>query len=69
MVKREGWGHPSNSPKWHYFVDGVSLCRKWMFLGGQYLEQGGNNSPDNCKRCREALERRRAALAAENPHE
>lgn len=55
----EGWNWIYNSPKWHYFVDGKSLCKRWMlFSTPKNLEQGNNNSPDNCKLCRKTLEKR-----------
>jgi len=59
----EGWGWITNSPKWHYFVDGRSLCGKWIGLGE--LEQGNDGSPDNCTACKRALEKRRAKQALE----
>lgn len=53
LLAREGWGKLSNTAKWHYFSSGgVSLCRKWMALGNLPLEQGNNDSTDNCRACR-----------------
>lgn len=57
---KEGWGFPMNSRKAHYFVDGVSLCRKWGFFFGRFLEQGNDNSPDNCAACMKALPKHQA---------
>jgi len=58
-LQSEGWNWIYNSPKWHYFVDGVSLCKRWMLFSiPKNLEQGNNNSPDNCKTCRKALLKR-----------
>ncbi len=51
---KEGWGIPTMSRKAHYFVDMNSLCRKWGFYNG-VLEQGGDDSPDNCAACMKAL--------------
>ena len=52
----EGWQHPINSRKWHYFRDSCSLCGKWMLLGGkEFGELDLFGSPDNCRTC----ERRR----------
>lgn len=47
---RTGWGWPMLSRKAHYFVDGVSLCRKWMFTGEV---SGDPDKPgaDDCKDC------------------
>ena len=54
---REGWGFsPHISKKWHYFVNGVSLCGKIGFYRGK-LEQGNDDSEDNCTACKKALKR------------
>lgn len=44
-----GWGFPSNSKKAHYFHGGRSLCSRWAYWG--HLEQGDDESPDNCREC------------------
>lgn len=49
---KEGWTWLSNSTKWHYFVDGISLCGKWRLLVTGDLEQGKDDSPDNCAACK-----------------
>ncbi len=51
--KEEGWGLPGRSRKWHYFINTMSLCRKYGFYQG-YLEQANDDSPDNCSACRKA---------------
>lgn len=56
----QGWGYISNSRKWHYYVNGRSLCRKFMKLSSADLEQGNDDSSDNCAECR----RLRAIAAA-----
>lgn len=48
----EGWWWPSNSKKAHYVVEGRSLCRKWLAIGSPPLEQGNDDSVDNCAECR-----------------
>lgn len=58
---KEGWTWLQNSPKWHYFVDGRSLCRRFMLFGNPELEQGKDESPDNCAACMKALLKHRAA--------
>lgn len=58
--QREGWGWVHQSPKWHYFVNGRSLCSRWLGLGLGELEQGKDDSPDNCTACKKALQRRKA---------
>ena len=56
---KEGWTWIFNSPKWHYFADGRSLCGRWMLFGkGENLELGSDNSPDNCKTCVKKLKAR-----------
>ena len=57
---KEGWGKPGLSRKWHWFRQGHSLCRKWIFFGDQ-LEQDGDNSPDHCIECFRALQKERAS--------
>lgn len=57
---QEGWMWLSNSPKWHYFMDGQSLCGKWMTFSKKF-EQGNDSSIDNCKACQKALAKRKVA--------
>jgi len=61
----EGWNWIHGSPKWHYFLeDGRAICRKWMTFGDNSdAQQGNDTSPDNCKACRKALEKRAAKAA------
>ncbi|RLI41370.1 hypothetical protein DRO59_07110 [Candidatus Bathyarchaeota archaeon] len=58
---KEGWGFPLNSRKAHYFVNGRSLCGKWLFFGE--LEQGNDGSPDNCAVCKKLLQKRKRRLS------
>lgn len=51
--QNEGWGWPMEAKKAHYFRGPFSLCRNWMFAGK--VEQGNDNSPDNCKACQKKL--------------
>ena len=50
----EGWGWPLLIRKAHYFRDGTSLCRKWMYMGK--LENDVKKSPDDCKQCQRKRE-------------
>jgi len=59
MKNKEGWTWLANSKKWHYFVEGRSLCGKFLLLQIPELEQGNDGSPDNCMACRKKLEKRR----------
>lgn len=59
MENKEGWTWLRNSPKWHYFVDGRSLCKRFMLFSTSKLEQGQDESPDNCKSCMKALIKRK----------
>ena len=52
---KQGWTWLINSPRWHYFVKGKSLCGRWMIISDANLEIGNDNSPDNCKACRKKL--------------
>ena len=61
---REGLGFPLRSQKAHYFTeDGRSLCGKWGFYHGS-VEQGNDDSADNCTACKKALQRRKAKEAS-----
>lgn len=57
--KKEGWWWPSNSKKAHYMLDGRSLCLKWMCMGAPTLEQGNDESIDNCAECKKRLKKRK----------
>lgn len=54
-LNREGWALPAFSRKWHYFVDSFSMCREWLFSGP--VEQGNDDSPDNCAVCARKLKK------------
>jgi hypothetical protein len=58
---KQGWGFPAGSRKAHYFVDSMSLCRRWGFYYGP-LEQGKDDSPDNCPSCMKALIKRKTKV-------
>lgn len=47
----EGWTWLWNSPKWHYFRNGRSLCRNWGLFAKSQPFQADAESPDNCKEC------------------
>lgn len=53
MSKDQGWAWPGNARKAHYFVDGRSLCGRWMFFGAQEQPQAMslNPGPDDCVSC------------------
>ncbi len=61
---KEGWGFPGTYRKAHYFVDGMSLCRKWCFYHGP-LEQGEDDHPDNCVACMRKLAKRKIKQRSE----
>lgn len=54
-VAHEGWGWPSDSEVAHWFQSfGLSLCKKWSYLGDRSLLDSKNplrESPDNCTDC------------------
>ena len=52
MIQKEGWNWLINSPKWHYFRDGRSLCGRWMsFTKDGFDTEDKLDHPDNCKEC------------------
>lgn len=60
LERTHGWKWLINATKWHYFVDGRSLCGKWMVLTMNGADDSNHDSPDNCAACRR---KRKAALA------
>jgi hypothetical protein len=44
MNLKKGWAQTSLMKKPHYFVNGTSLCGKWMFCGE--VEEGNPNWSD-----------------------
>ncbi len=55
--ERRGWAWPVNAKKPHYFEGAVSLCRRWLFFG-ELQDDGNDDSPDSCKKCRGMLAQR-----------
>lgn len=48
----EGWGKPAKALKMHYFVDGMSLCRKWgAFRTGEHRDGWQDDHHANCIEC------------------
>lgn len=47
------WGWPLNAKKAHVFLEGRSLCGRWLFLGnGAAIEQAPlRKGPDDCAKC------------------
>jgi hypothetical protein len=64
--RKEGWFMPSYSRKFHYFVEGRSLCRGWM-LPGELDPDTGNKDPgkEDCITCFRQLQKRRKNLGVE----
>ena len=55
--KKSGWWWPSNSRKAHYICGGAgrSLCCKWGTFGQVTVQEGNDDSPDNCAVCKRRL--------------
>lgn len=55
----EGWSWIWNSPRWHYFRDKTSLCKRWVLFRdpSEGYDEGKLNSPDNCKICVKILKK------------
>jgi len=58
MTEKEGWAMPLNAKKYHYFMEGMSLCARFMFIGTLEPDDG-KESPDDCKACRRKLEKKK----------
>jgi hypothetical protein len=54
-----GWTWLYNARKWHYFIDGRSLCKRWVCFDTE-LQDTTPESPDNCVACYKALARMRS---------
>lgn len=65
----EGWGWAMGQRKAHYYRAGRSLCRHWSSMlfkaAGIRLEQGNDESPDNCVACRKRLAQSKAVAGGE----
>jgi hypothetical protein len=66
-----GWAKISGqnaSGKWHFFGhDGRSLCGKYAMFGKNILEQGNDDSTENCVRCRGRLSAMKLRATALSP--
>lgn len=57
--ERRGWGQPGDDTKrkWHYFINGRSLCDDYA-VGDLYVsEQHFPEHKDNCARCKRAFKK------------
>ena len=51
-MEMNGWFKGYNMEKFHYMVDGKSLCKKWMtFSGDLDPDTDGPAQKDDCKTC------------------
>lgn len=62
IMGKEGWTWLQNSRKWHYFVDKKSLCGRFGLWKDDDLEQGNDDSADNCAACKKKLAKRQEAV-------
>ena len=53
-----GWGFPLNSKKSHYFVNGRSLCGKWLFFG--HVDPANDDRYEKCSICLKRLRKKEA---------
>ena len=65
MPEAEGWTWLLNARKWHYFVEGRSLCGRYLLLASGEFQRGDDDSPDNCAACKRQLAKRKEAANAE----
>lgn len=63
---KQGWNYMVNSPKWHYFIEGRSLCDRWLGLGLSGFDDDplSDNHPSNCAVCAKKVAKLRAKTAA-----
>lgn len=62
----EGWGFPGNGKRWHYFINGRSLCGKWAFFGPLEADDGEARSVD-CRACSKRFSASRAKSSGSAP--
>lgn len=55
----EGWVIPPDDGRFHYFVDGKSLCGRYKYIGTLQADDW-EDGPSDCKKCREKLKKRKA---------
>jgi len=60
MTQKRGWAWPDNAAKSHYFINGRSLCGRWMFLGEPLAEDHPGGLRNDCKACTQRLAKHRA---------
>lgn len=60
---RTGWNWLINATKWHYFVNGTSLCGRYFTFARDGYQEGNDNSPDNCATCVKRKKARDAKVA------
>ena len=68
-TKKEGWWMPYKSNRYHYFVDGRSLCNSWIFPNyNDMTPDTGNVEPQktDCKQCFKKLLKRRKKVKGWN---
>lgn len=55
MKSSEGWVSLINSRKYHYVRGGMSLCRKFMYLGASFEPDTGTVNKNDCAACAKKL--------------
>lgn len=66
--RKEGWQRPPPSRKFHYYVEGRSLCGGWGFPDYSNLDADTGNKEayeEDCVSCFRKLVKRRKALGVE----
>jgi hypothetical protein len=64
----EGWAMPGNAKKFHFYVNGISLCGRWMFLAPDLESDfpSGKRSPDECKPCWDRRQKRLRKVSSDD---
>ena len=58
----EGWDWLLNSPAWHYFRGGKSLCHRWGRFGLFLSEDATQKAPHTEKLCPTCLKKRNSEI-------
>lgn len=48
---KAGWAMPGLAKKFHYFIENMALCGKWLYSGELDKDNGGQVQKDDCKEC------------------
>ena len=51
----KGWKESLFNNKYHFFINGQSLCRKYVTFNSNGYYKNIDDNPNNCKECKDKL--------------